>query len=718
MEPIERSGDVLCTNLRLHPKQSLRMLRQALESGNLEHAQCFAFDLLTANYPSLVWRELMLTVFHTGMPFFHRDLPEIIHSYWTIRAGHGHISEARDEGQLIFAAVRFVALLPKTPLTAAIGIITALASTGVVPADVCTATVPEPLSGAFPEIQDDLIRMIAMCFVQNVYLCCVEEYSDMRELLAVQCAMQLVMRGHGKLLWQNLILEVLASSVSGLRDHMTTFSSWMTIYLNLSGVPLKGKLDPSMWNRSRGIIITTVAIMVRRFGKAFPPAEGALSPPQDLTQDEIGSLATRTLHDMALPVRYFLTHRKAAFISETIRAARTAKKMPDKMVPELFSIRRTELELLFAANGTIDVALFLMNRFLPTPLTEVYDKSETHPTASGFHEIMTSLAQVCSAKMGIARYTLSVRAWTQDNIRLTTTSAIAAGQTYSVMLDMATSTLNHSSRNGATSLTASSAAVELPVDHLANAPFWCRAFTFVDWATREQIPEDARSLVPEGGSDAFLVNLHMDNFRSAIVRDEAVKNAFPTFFHTAQKFIVFHMNTPADAHTYVLRTTRRHPLVRMIDPEGHYLRCMVPIAVRSIVLISYDPTATRSEGLPAELLPLFSPIPFALLCILSRACDWTVPAEDLRWSKDRDVCFIPPSPSDSRPEKPRAVWTSRDLPMIQELIPEIDQIVFDINQHGMSNEAAYLRDIRAFTSWAQQPDHTHAAIDELNKHIL
>jgi hypothetical protein len=713
MEQNDRSGDVLCTNLRLHPKQSLRMLRQALESGNLDHAQCFAFDLLTANRPSWVWRELMLTVFHTGMPFFHRDLPEIIHSYWTIRAGHGHIGETRDEGQLIFAAVRFVALLPKTPLTAAIGIITALASTGVVPADVCTATVPEQLSGAFPEVQDDLIRMIATCFVQNVYLCCIEEYSDMRELLAAQCAMQLVMRGHGKLLWQNLILEVLASSVPGLRDHMTTFSSWMTIYLNLTGVPVKGKLDPSTWNRSRGIIITTVAIMVRRFGKAFQPAEHALSPPQDLTQDEISSLSTRTLHDMSLPVRYFLPHRKAAIISETIRSMRNVK-----MVPEIFSIRRTELELLFAANGTIDVALFLMNRFLPTPQTEVYDKSETHPTASGFHEIMTSLAQVCRAKMAIARYTLSVRAWTNNNIRLTTTSAIAAGHTYSMMLDMATSTLNHSLRNGSTSLTASAAAVEMPVDHLANAPFWCRAFPFVDWATREQIPEDARSLVPEGGSDAFLVNLHMDNFRSAIVRDEAVKNVFPTFFHTAQKFIVFHMNTPADAHAYVGGMTMRHPLIRMIDPDGQFLRCMVPIAVRSIVLISYDPAATRPEGLTAEILPMFSPIPFALLCILSRACNWPVPAADLRWTNDRDVCFIPPSPSDSRPEKPRAVWTTRDLSMIKDLIPEIENIVLGINQHGMSNEAAYLRDIHTFTSWAQQPDRTLAAIGEINKHIL
>ena len=718
MDPNERRVDTLCTRLRLHPKQVQRMLRHALESENLEHAQCFAFDLINANYQGQVWRELMLTLFHTGMPFFHRDLPEIVHSYWTIRAGYSNFPESRDETQMIFAAVRFVALLPKTPLTAAIGVITALASNGVVPADVCSAEVPACLSRAFPVINDDLIRSIATCFIQNVCECCTDGYSEIRELLAVQCAMQLVMRGYGKLLWESLIIEVLVSSVEGLRDHISTFSSWMNIYMNISGLPKQGVLNPSLWNRSRDIIITTIAIMVRRFGKTFPPAAEALTPPNDLTQDEIDHLAIMTLHEIQMPMRYFLPHRKATMIHNTIRAAREARKMPDKMVPEVFSTRRTELELLFDANGTIDVARFMMERFLPPPLQEVYDKSETHPTASGFNDIMTSLSQVCRAKIAIAKYTLSVCAWTRDNIRLTATSSVAAGQTYAVMLDMATSTLTHSLRSSGGPLTASAAAVELPVDHLANAPFWCRAFPFVDWKTRQQIPDDVQSLIPSDGSDAFLVTLHMENFRTAVVRDDVVKTSFPTFFRTTQKFIVFHMNTPADAHAYVSSMERRHTLVRTIDPDGLILRCMVPIAVRSIVLISYDPLATHQENLTAEMLPKFSPVVFALLCILSRACNWTVRPSDLRWSEDRDICFVAPSPPSARPEKPCIVWRSEDSAMITKVVTEVDNIVSEINQHGMSAEAAYLRDIRTFTAWAQVPANASAVLTELNKHII
>lgn len=711
--------ETLCTKLHLHPRQSMRMLRHALESSNLDHALCFAFDLLNVNYSSYVWRELMLTVFHTGMPFFHRDLPELLHSFWTTRKGNGAVADGRDEIQLIFSAVRFVALLPKTPLTAAIGLITAFSSNGAVPEDVSSSVVPDLLSRSFPVIKDDLIRSIATCFVQNVHDCCVDEYSEFRELLAVQCAMQLVMRGYSKMLWETLINEVLASSIEGLRAHMTTFSSWMTIYRNVAGPHHPDVIDSSLWNRTRNIIITTIAIMVRRFGKPFHPAKDIIPLGEDLSLEEINAIGMKTLADMALPARYFIPHRKAAAIADVVRTARETRKLHEKMVPEIFSVRRSELEMLFDANGIVDVARFMMGRFLPPPAQEVYDKSDAlHPTASGFHEIMTRLSHTCRSKIAVAGYSLSVRAWTAKNVRLTASSAIVIGQSYGTMLDMAASTMPRLVRDGPGSLTTSSVIVDVQVDPLSNAPFWCRALPFLDWAERKQVPDDARGVIPEGGNEPFLVGLHVENFRFAMARDEIVQERFQVRFRSDQQFIVFHMGSQTAATAYVAGLAKRHALIRMLDPDGVFLRCMVPISIRSVVMVSYDPQPYSCVSVPADILPQFSPVPFALLCVLSRACDWPVRASDLRWSENRETCFIAPTPASLKQEAPRSIWKSDNIPMLTELASIVDRIVFDINQHGMTAEARNLRDLRAFTQWAQDPGNASQMLEQLNKHII
>src|SRR5690606_16481149 len=132
------------------------------------HAMRVGFDMINSDLSGDVWRELMLTIFETGMPFFHRDIAEIVHANRTMLAAGIAEHERPDEIQVIFASVRLVASLPKTPLTTAVGVITAMTSTGTVPSDVCSATIPEELKSRFPVIQDDLIRMISTCFVRNI----------------------------------------------------------------------------------------------------------------------------------------------------------------------------------------------------------------------------------------------------------------------------------------------------------------------------------------------------------------------------------------------------------------------------------------------------------------------------------------------------------------------------------------------------------------------
>ena len=673
-----------------------------------------AFDMISSEMTRDIWRELMLTIFETGMPFFHRDIAEIVHANRTILSANAAEHEKPDEIQVIFSSIRLVANLPKTPLTAAIGIITAMTSTGSVPSDVCTAVVPDDLKDRFPPVNDELVRMLATCFVQNIYDCCAKEYSVLRELMAVQCAMQLVMRGWGEFLWRNLIIETLVSSSPGLLEYLRTFINWMDIYLNITAKAVPGTTDVKGWNRSRNMIITAIAIMVRRFGSAFQPEVHALVPPQDLTPDEITALGSTTLADMSFPMRYMISHRKAVYIQEMVAHARGANKMSSRMAPEIFETRRTELEVIFEMFPDTNVAAFLMERFLPTPSNALY--SDQHPTADGFDEIMSTLDRICRGRMALAEYTLSIQNWSRQRIKPTSIVPQANGTSYATMLGLATNALevpiHASAPSSSMDLRKSDMDLELP----NNLPSWCKAYPFVDWEHQEDVYEDLKPLVPNGAEGAAVVQLHLEGFRKAMIYDKSLAD-FPPFFPSTQKFLAFRMTSAAEANALVRSFTFRHIFMRMIDEHGQFIRCMIPIAVRSLILVSIYPEATIPVGILAHDVPKFSPVPFALLCVLCRACNWTIPVCSLRWTGDQAICVVPPYASNQPTDGRAAVWSEADIPLLIKVIEAVGHALVRIVQNGRVQESALLSDTRIFLEWASKLENKNAIVDELNRVI-
>lgn len=707
---------VLCTNLKMHPVQVLHIFRHALQAGNLSDSLRAACDLVNSGLTRDVWREMMLTVFDTGMPFFHRDLAEVVDSDHTLAHMQPAPPDSPSETQLIFSTVRNVVFLPKTPLTKAIGVLTAWTSTGLVPSDVCHAAVPEPLQSAFPEIKDDLIRALATCFVQNIHDCCTGGYSAVRELLAVQCAMHLVVRGYGRLLWQNLIIETLVSTCRELLEYLGMFTTWMTIYTNLTPPSSPGTTEPRFWCRSRNIIITVVAIMVRRFGQSFPPGIQTLVPPQDMPPEEIALLGSATLSDFSMPLRYMIGHAKAVLVQEVLHRARSQNQIQPKNVPEIFELRRTELEMLFNKHGSIRVAAYLMERYQPNAPSAIY--SETHPTTDGFLEIMTGLDMVCHDRLATAKYTLSIRKWLQGQVRFTTFMPHPNGPTYESMLGTSAPNLETTVlRTSTISLTSSIRLSDASLDGVSDLPEWARAYDFIDWAAKEEVPEVLRPYVPADAEYASVAALRIEGFRRAKVTDPAMTD-FPDFFCSTQKFLVFRLQSASDASAYARAFTYRHVFFRMFDPDGLIIQCMVPIVVRSLVMISFNPEAIKPAGLPPKYLAEYSPVPFAMLCILSRACNWTVPATELLWTPDQNICVIPPYASKRPGPVTVGAWKEKDLPFLLRVVDAIVQVSFEISQQGLVAENGLLNETRLFLRWIGDQGDKTSLLVELNKVLV